>query len=71
MLELLNAGAISDRLAKYLQDAEIERMGLTDAQGKPLLSTQHRSAAVDSLEVLMSQGLRSKKSPFKNAIILD
>jgi hypothetical protein len=63
VLDLLTAGASSERVAKYLQDVEIERMGLTDAQGKPLLSTKQRNAAVDSLMLLMPQGLLPKKAP--------
>ncbi|MBB5061264.1 hypothetical protein HDF16_006000 [Granulicella aggregans] len=49
LLDLLNAGASSNEVAEYLRTVEIERMGLTDAQGKPLLPVQQRNAAVHFL----------------------
>ena len=49
LLDLLNARASSSEVAEYLRTVEIERMGLTDAQGEPLLPVQQRNAAVHSL----------------------
>jgi hypothetical protein len=56
VLDLLNARAGSDEIAAYLQKVETERMGLTDAQGNPLLPGQIRSAAVHSLKLLIPDG---------------
>jgi hypothetical protein len=53
VLDLLNAKASSDDVAAYLRKVETERMGLTDAQGDPLLPTQERDAAVRSLKLLI------------------
>ncbi len=61
LLDLLNARASSEEVAEYLRTVEIERMGLTDALGKPLLPTQARNAAVHSLKLLMPDGLIPKK----------
>ena len=61
LLDLLNAGASSDEVAEYLQTVEIERMGLTDALGNPLLPAQVRNAAVQSLRLLIPDGLIPKK----------
>jgi hypothetical protein len=52
VLDLLNAKAGSDEVAAYLRKVETERMGLTNAQGEPLLPTEVRDAAVLSLILL-------------------
>lgn len=62
LLDLLNARASSDEVAEYLQTVEIERMGLADALGNPLLPAQVRSAAVQSLRLLIPDGLIPKKA---------
>jgi hypothetical protein len=56
VLDLLNAKASSDEIAAYLRNVETERMGLTDAQGKPLLPAQDRNRAVHSLKHLIPHG---------------
>jgi hypothetical protein len=56
VLNLLNARASSDEIAAYLRKVETERMGLTDAQGKPLLQAQNRNRAVHSLKLLIPHG---------------
>ena len=52
IFELLAAHASSQEIAAYLQDVETERMGLVDAQGKPMLPMKIRDAAVRSLMLL-------------------
>ena len=49
LLDLLNTKATFDEVAEYLRTVEIERMGLTDAQGRPLLTVHQRNAVVHSL----------------------
>lgn len=61
VLDLLNAKASSEKIAGYLQEVETQRMGLTDAQGNPLLPAQIRNAAVSSLKVLMPDGQKPGK----------
>ncbi len=63
LLDLLSAEAGSDEVAEYLQTVEIERMGLTDALGNPLLPARVRNAAVQSLRLLIPDGLIPKKVP--------
>jgi hypothetical protein len=62
VLDLLNSRASSHEVAGHLRKGEIERMGLTDAQGKPLLPTQRREAAIQSLKLLMPDKVASRKS---------
>lgn len=62
LLDLLNARASSDEVAQYLRTVEIERMGLGDAQGRPLLPVQQLNSAVHSLKLLMPVGLTPTKA---------
>jgi hypothetical protein len=58
---LLKHGAIDNEIAGYLLRIETERMGLSDLDGKPLLPTEIREAAVTDLQRL--RPLFSVRSP--------
>ncbi len=49
VLRLLMEDAGADRIAKYLKDIEVDRMGLTNLQRKPLLPDAIRTEAVEAL----------------------
>jgi hypothetical protein len=59
---LLKHGAIDNEIAGYLLRIETERMGLSDLDGKPLLPTEIREAAVTDLQRL--RPLFSARSPW-------
>jgi hypothetical protein len=52
--DLLKGGATDKRIADHLRSIEINRMGLTDLNGKPLMPEEHRAAAVSSLQLILS-----------------
>ncbi len=49
VLRLLMENAGAERIAKYLKDIEVDRMGLTDLQRNPLLPEAVRAEAVEAL----------------------
>jgi hypothetical protein len=49
---LVVQNAPASKIAKYLRHVEIDRMGLTDAQGTPLLPESIRDSAAASLKAL-------------------
>jgi hypothetical protein len=52
--ELLERGVSEDEISAYLRRIEVDRMGMIDASGKPLLAEARRSAAASSLKDLGS-----------------
>jgi hypothetical protein len=50
--ELLERGASESNICAYLRDIEVDRMGMVDADGQPLLSEAKRRAVASSLNVL-------------------
>jgi hypothetical protein len=50
--ELLDNHATLDQIAGYLEKIEVQRMGLTDLQGNPLVPKLHRDAAAAALKAL-------------------
>ncbi len=49
IFELLASEAKSKKIYDYLQWVGTERMGLTDANGEPLIPQKHREKAVNAL----------------------
>ena len=52
--ELLEAGAAVAAISEYLRGIEVDRMGMVDAGGQPLLPDFKRNAAVSSIRELNS-----------------
>jgi hypothetical protein len=52
--DLLKDGAKDESIAEYLRCIEVDRMGLTDAHGRPLVPDERRAAAVSALQLLKS-----------------
>jgi hypothetical protein len=50
--DLLKSGATDKEITEYLRDIETGRMGLTDAEGNPLVPDEYRSTAVSALQSL-------------------
>jgi hypothetical protein len=50
--ELLKRGASAAKIGAYLRGIEVDRMGMVDANGEPLLAGEKRSAATSALTEL-------------------
>jgi hypothetical protein len=50
--ELLERGASENNICAYLRHIEVDRMGMVNADGRPLLPEDKRSAVASSLSVL-------------------
>jgi hypothetical protein len=50
--ELLERGASENNICAYLRDIEVDRMGMVDADGQPLLPEGKRRAVASSLSSL-------------------
>lgn len=49
IFELLKRGGSVAKISAYLRNIEVDRMGMIDAAGEPLLAEARRGAAVSSL----------------------
>jgi hypothetical protein len=52
LYELLKRGASAAKIGAYLRGIEVDRMGMVDANGEPLLAGEKRSAATSALTEL-------------------